>query len=140
MARPSQYSPEFRANAVALVLNSIPPRSNAEVALELGVNRETLRFRVRRTEAEREQKPQSVGSRRGPAIELPVAGRGKLVEDDVSSGDHVLGKQGLGAFVHRGNQGPGTLAGDALCGCRVRGRRAARGRPKRRGRPRTVAS
>ena len=53
MARPSQYSPEFRADAVALVLNSTLPRSIAEVALELGLNRETLRSWVRRTEAER---------------------------------------------------------------------------------------
>src|SRR5258708_6256491 len=47
MARPPRYSPEFRADAVALVLNSTPPRSIAEVALDLGANRETLRCWVR---------------------------------------------------------------------------------------------
>ena len=52
MARPSHYSPEFRADAVALVLNSSPSRTIAEVALELGVNRETLRSWVRRAQAE----------------------------------------------------------------------------------------
>lgn len=53
MARPSPYSPEFRADAVALVLDSRPERSIAEVALELGVNRETLRSWVRRAQAEK---------------------------------------------------------------------------------------
>ena|SRR6266702_4228816 len=52
MARPSPYTPEFRADAVALVVNSTPPRSIADVALELGLNRETLRSWVRRTETE----------------------------------------------------------------------------------------
>lgn len=53
MARPSHYSPEFRADAVALVLGSRPERSIAEVALELGVNRETLRCWVRRAQSEK---------------------------------------------------------------------------------------
>ena len=52
MGRPSAYSEEFRADAVRLVLESTPPRSINEVALELGLNRETLRSRVRRTERE----------------------------------------------------------------------------------------
>ena len=53
MGRPSNYSPEFRADAVALVLDSSPSRTVAEVALELGVNRETLRSWVRRAQAEK---------------------------------------------------------------------------------------
>ena len=47
MARPSEYSVEFRADAVKLVLDSSPPRRVADVARELGLNRETLRTWVR---------------------------------------------------------------------------------------------
>jgi transposase len=52
MGRPSAYSEEFRADAVRLVVNSTPPRSINEVAVELGLNRETLRSWVRRSEKE----------------------------------------------------------------------------------------
>ena len=52
MGRPSAYSEEFRADAVRLVLESSPPRSINDVALELGLNRETLRSWVRRAERE----------------------------------------------------------------------------------------
>ena len=48
MGRPSQHSEEFRRDAVALVRSS--NQSIAEVAAELGVNRETLRSWVRRAE------------------------------------------------------------------------------------------
>ncbi|MBR7835188.1 transposase [Actinospica durhamensis] len=51
MGRPSPYSEEFRAGAVRLVVESNPPRSINEVALEPGLNRETLRSWVRRAEA-----------------------------------------------------------------------------------------
>ena len=50
MGRPSAYSEEFRADAVQLVVDSTPPRTIADVALELGLNRETLRSWVRRAE------------------------------------------------------------------------------------------
>jgi transposase len=53
MGRPSAYSEEFRADAVRLVVDSAPPRSINEVALELGLNRETLRSWVRRAEKEK---------------------------------------------------------------------------------------
>ena len=53
MGRPSPYSEEFRADAVRLVLDSAPPRSINEVAVELGLNRETLRSWVRRAEKEK---------------------------------------------------------------------------------------
>lgn len=59
MGRPSPYSEEFRADAVRLVLESTPPRSINEVALELGLNRETLRSWVRR--AEKEQAREAAG-------------------------------------------------------------------------------
>jgi transposase len=53
MARPPPYSEEFRADAVRLVLESTPARPINEVALELGLNRETLRSWVRRAEEEK---------------------------------------------------------------------------------------
>jgi transposase len=53
MGRPSAYSEEFRADAVRLVVDSTPPRTIADVASELGLNRETLRSWVRRAEKER---------------------------------------------------------------------------------------
>ncbi|WP_194910958.1 transposase [Catenulispora rubra] len=43
MGRLSKYSPEFRDDAVKLVLDSIPPRRVADVARELGLVPETLR-------------------------------------------------------------------------------------------------
>lgn len=48
LPRPSKHSEEFRRDAVALVRSS--HRSIAQVAEELGVNRETLRSWVRRAE------------------------------------------------------------------------------------------
>ena len=53
MGRLSPYSEEFRADAVRLVLDSAPPRSINEVAVELGLNRETLRSWVRRAGKEK---------------------------------------------------------------------------------------
>jgi len=43
MGRPSKYSPEFRDDAVKLVLDSTPRRQVADVARELGLVPETLR-------------------------------------------------------------------------------------------------
>jgi transposase len=43
VGRPSKYSPEFRRDAVALVVQSRPDRTLADVGRELGVNAETLR-------------------------------------------------------------------------------------------------
>ena len=48
MGRPPFHSEEFRRDAVALVRSS--DRTIAQVAEELGVNRETLRSWVRRSE------------------------------------------------------------------------------------------
>lgn len=59
MGRPSPYSEEFRADAVRLVVDSTPPRSINDVAVELGLNRETLRSWVRR--AEKEQAAEAAG-------------------------------------------------------------------------------
>jgi transposase len=59
MGWPSPYSEELRVDAVRLVLDSAPPRSINDVALELGVNRETLRSWVRR--AEKEQAAEAAG-------------------------------------------------------------------------------
>lgn len=52
MPKPSPYSAEFRADAVALVRFSNPRRTIADVATELGLNRETLRSWVRRAETD----------------------------------------------------------------------------------------
>lgn len=51
MGRPSRYSEAFRSDAVSLVVDSTPPRTIADVAAELGVNRETLRIWVRAAQA-----------------------------------------------------------------------------------------
>lgn len=48
MGRPSKYSDEFRRDAVTLVRST--GRTIESVAVELGVNRETLRTWVRRAE------------------------------------------------------------------------------------------
>ena len=59
MGWPSAYSEEFRADAVRLVVDSSAPRTVADVALELGLNRETLRSWVGR--AEREKASEAAG-------------------------------------------------------------------------------
>ena len=46
MPRPSKYPEEFRRDAVELVLAS-PQRTVAEIAKELGINREALRLWVK---------------------------------------------------------------------------------------------
>jgi transposase len=53
MARPSKYSPEFRSDAVKLVVESTPPRRVADVARELGLVPETLSNWVRAAEQRR---------------------------------------------------------------------------------------
>ena len=68
MALPSKYSPEFREEAVQLVLNSNRPI--AHTARELGINSETLRSWVRRHESENKS---SVG-------ELGIDERARLKE------------------------------------------------------------
>lgn len=68
MARPSQYTPEFREEAVQLALKSEKPI--AQVARELELNPETLRTWVRRHEREH-------GTQSGP---LAVDERARLKE------------------------------------------------------------
>jgi len=68
MARPSQYTPEFREEAVQLALKSEKPI--AQVARELELNPETLRTWVRRHERE-------YGTQSGP---LAVDERARLKE------------------------------------------------------------
>lgn len=67
MARPSKYPEEFRRDAVELVLAS-PQQTVAEIAKELGLNRETLRQWVK---AERAARASGVG--RGRAAESQVS-------------------------------------------------------------------
>jgi len=71
MVFPSKYSPEFRAEAVALVLDPTQPRAIAEVALELGMNRETLRYWVRH--AQPGKAPETAAGRSGPRAPLNTA-------------------------------------------------------------------
>ncbi len=52
MARPSKYSPEFRADAVALWEASAGRRTFKSVADDLNINHETLRTWVREAEGE----------------------------------------------------------------------------------------
>ncbi|MFD8526441.1 transposase [Streptosporangium canum] len=61
VARPSKYGDEFKKDAVRLVRES--HRTCADVARELGMNRETLRVRVR--EAEQAESDTDTGA--GPA-------------------------------------------------------------------------
>jgi transposase len=51
---PSRYPPELRQRAVGLVLSSGQPI--AQIAAELGINRETLRTWVRQAQADRGQR------------------------------------------------------------------------------------
>jgi transposase len=51
---PSRYPPELRERAVGLVLSS--GRPIAQIADELGINRETLRTWVRQAQADRGQR------------------------------------------------------------------------------------
>jgi transposase len=55
VARPSQYTEQFRKDAVALVLSSDSPLR--QVARDLGVNHETLRGWVRAAERETARRP-----------------------------------------------------------------------------------
>ena len=54
MPTPSKYPPELRQRAVGLVLSS--GRPIAQIADELGINRETLRTWVRQAQADRGQR------------------------------------------------------------------------------------
>jgi transposase len=68
------YSPEFKADAVALYLSD-PSRTYASVAKDLGVNRETLRLWVR------EARSAGTAPRKAaPANKRPA---GPLASDDV---------------------------------------------------------
>lgn len=51
MPRPNKYPPEFRRDVVELVRSS--DKTIAQVAKELGLNRETVRCWVRRDQADR---------------------------------------------------------------------------------------
>jgi transposase len=44
---PKKFSPEFREQAVKMVVNSSPPRTITDVARELGINDTTLGFWVK---------------------------------------------------------------------------------------------
>jgi len=68
VARPSQYTEQFRKDAVALVRSSDSPLR--QIARDLGVNHETLRGWIRAEEGK------SVG--RAPAPDLTVAERDEL--------------------------------------------------------------
>jgi len=68
------YSPEFKADAVALYLSD-PSRTYASVAKDLGVNRETLRLWVRETRS-----TGTAGHKATPAKKQPAR---PLTSDDV---------------------------------------------------------
>ncbi len=67
--RPSKYTPEFRRDAVAMVLDEQQPRPIADVARSLGVNEGTLGNWVNKERAER-----------GEPAELSVDERAELAE------------------------------------------------------------
>lgn len=68
MAFRSDYSPEFRADAVALVLDSTPQRTIADVAFELGVSQGALRYWVSRVQPK--NTPESTDRRSSPGAAL----------------------------------------------------------------------
>ena len=70
------YPPEFKADAVALVL-SRPDRTLTSIARDLGVSRETLRVWVRAAQA------QGAGGPAGRATAGKAASAGHLPSDDV---------------------------------------------------------
>ncbi|MEU5866949.1 transposase [Nonomuraea sp. NPDC047529] len=72
------YPPEFKADAVALVL-SRPDRTITSIARDLGVSRETLRVWVRAAQAQGES-GQRAASRVGPGKDTSA---GHLPSDDV---------------------------------------------------------
>jgi transposase len=45
--KPKRFTPEFKEQAVKMVVSSSPPRTIAEVARELGINDTTLGFWVK---------------------------------------------------------------------------------------------
>jgi transposase len=45
--KPKKFTPEFKEQAVKMVVSSSPPRTIAEVARELGINDTTLGFWVK---------------------------------------------------------------------------------------------
>jgi transposase len=68
VARPSKYSPEFRADAVALWHASAGRRTFTSVADDLNINHETLRTWVREAErAAAPGRPQAEGTDAEPA-------------------------------------------------------------------------
>jgi transposase len=71
------YPPEFKADAVALVL-SRPERTITSIARDLGVSRETLRLWVRATQARGEG-----GQTTGGATAGKSAPGGHILSDDV---------------------------------------------------------
>jgi transposase len=74
MPRPSKYPEEFRRDAVELVLAS-SQRTVAEIAKELGLNRETLRQWVK---AEREARASGVGRVRAAESQVSADEREEL--------------------------------------------------------------
>lgn len=71
------YPPEFKADAVALVL-SRPDRTITSIARDLGISRETLRVWVRAAQARGESRHGAAGGAAGQS-----APSGRLPSDDV---------------------------------------------------------
>src|SRR5688500_11868468 len=68
--RPSKYSPEFRRDAVAMVLDEEHPRAIAEVARSLGVNEGTLGNWVNKERIERGEREGLTADERGELADL----------------------------------------------------------------------
>jgi transposase len=68
--RPSKYTPEFRRDAVAMVLDEHAPRPIADVARSLGVNEGTLGNWVAKERAERGQPAELTLDERSELTEL----------------------------------------------------------------------
>jgi transposase len=73
MPRPNKYPPEFRRDVAELVRSSC--KMIAQVAKELGLNRETVRCWVRRDQADRGERSDLLSTADRGAAVLPGAGR-----------------------------------------------------------------
>ncbi|MER6170287.1 IS3 family transposase [Streptosporangium sp. NPDC001681] len=131
MTRPSKFGDEFKRDAVRLVRTT--GRTCADVAWELGMNRETLRTWVREAESEDGESGVGlatvidIGSRR--LIGWSIAGhlRTELISDALTAAVRARGGHTTGVIFHADRGCQYTSAGFAAL-CAANGIRRSSGR------------